>query len=154
MRPEAITFVPRNRLAPILSTPDGKSFIELVAEADRAVARIAPALTESLDSDVRALARLCHQDKADILGQGRDMGRLALRIVERARLAGRPDLADAAAGVWEMVDALTDRGVWHADALRVHADALGVLSAHGSEGSAIPQELLRLRDAIGAGPRS
>ncbi len=152
MRRQAITFVPRNRLAPILSSPGRKTFLELVAEAEKAVEEIAPVLTESLDSDVRALGRLCRQDESEIFGQGREIGRLALRIVESARLAGRPDLAEAANGVWEMIDALTERGVWHTDALRVHADALGVLSA-GGDGSSVTRDLLRLREAIGAGPR-
>jgi len=141
-------------MARILSGLDRKTFAEHVASAEKAVEAVRPVLVESLDDDVRALADLCRQDEADIFGQCREIGWRALGIVESARLAGRPALAETAKGVWEMVDALSDRGVWHTDALRLHADALTTLAhSNGPEGLALAQELTRMRDAIGAAAR-
>ena len=153
-RASSIEFVPRNRLSKILSGMDRKTFEAHVQNAEREVERIAPLLGESIEGDVRSLIRLCSQDEAGIFGQCREIGWLALRIVESARLARRPELAEAAKGVWEMVEALSDRGVWHTDALRLHADALQALTS-GSQidadgTAAIQRALLTMRAAIGA----
>ena len=153
-RASSVTFVPRNRMSRILSGLDRKSFAEHVAGAEEAVGAIAPILTASIEGDVQGLIRLCRQDEAAIFGQCHEIGRRALNIVESARLAGRPALAEAAQGVWEMIDALSGRGVWHTDALRLHADALGTLAAaeaNGPDGQATARALGRLREAIGAG---
>lgn len=153
-RASTVAFSPRNRLSAILSGTDRKTFAEHVATAEQAVQAIAPGLIEGLDDEVRALARLCRQDEAETFGQCREIGWLALSVVESARLAGRPGLASAAKGVWEMIDALSERGVWHTDALRVHADALAMLTdvEEGPDASAVTRELTRLRATIGAAP--
>jgi hypothetical protein len=152
-RAPSLAFVPRNRLAKILSAMDRKAFSEHVANAEREVERVAPSLGESLDEDVRGLIRLCRQPEAEIFAQCREIGWLALRIVEGARLAGRSQLAEAARGVWEMVEALSERGVWHTDALRLHVDAMQALISTtpiDAEGlAAIERELLKMRAAIG-----
>ena len=154
-RTSTIAFVPRNRMARILSGLDRKSFADHVAGAESALAEIAPAVAESIEGDVQTLIGLCRRDEAEIFGQCRDIGRLALTIVESARLAGRPALAEAAQGMWEMIDALSARGVWHTEALRLHVDALTALvpaAANGPEGLAMTHELLRMRERLGAGP--
>ena len=153
-RSSTVAFTPRNRLSDILSGPGQRTFAEHVASAEEAVEAVAPSLVERLEADVRALAGLCRQEEDAVFGQCREIGLLALTIVESARLAGRPGLALAAKGVWEMVDALTGRGVWHTDALRLHADALGTLIAAGDgpEGLAVAKELARMREALGAAP--
>lgn len=151
-RASTVAFTPRNRLSAILSGSGLRTFAEHVASAEEAVQTITPVLVERLEDDVRALAGLCRQEDDAVFGQCREIGLLALTIVESARLAGRPGLALAAKGVWEMVDALTGRGVWHTDALRLHADALGALIAAGDglEGLAVAKELARMREALGA----
>lgn len=153
-RASTVAFSPRNRLSAILSGVERKTFAEHVCSAEQAVRVIAPALVERLDDDVRALARLCRQDEAETFGQCREIGRLALSVVESARLAGRPGLASVARGVWEMIDSLSARGVWHTEALRVHADILAMLAAveEGPATSALARELTRLRETIGAAP--
>jgi hypothetical protein len=153
-RSPSIAFVPRNRLSKILSGMDRKAFAELVQNAEHEVQLIAPKLGESIGGDVQALIRLCRQDEANIFGQSREIGWLALRIVESARLADRPELAEAAEGVWEMIEALSARGVWHTDALKLHVEALQVLS--GDENvtldrrETITQALRTMRQTIGA----
>ena len=151
-RPSTVAFTPRNRLSAILSGSGLRPFAEHVASAEEAVQAVAPVLIGRLEDDVRALAGLCRQEEDAVFGQCREIGLLALTIVESARLAGRPGLALAAKGVWEMVDALTERGVWHTDALRLHADALGMLMAaeDGPEGLVVAKELARMREALGA----
>jgi hypothetical protein len=153
-RAPSVAFVPRNRLSKILTSLHRQAFAEHVAAAEREVERIAPILGESIESDVQALIRLCRQDEADIFAQSREIGWLALKIVESARLANRPELADAAEGVWEMISALSTRGVWHTEALRIHVEALLALtSAAGTDPSqrqAIARELVRMRAAVGA----
>lgn len=153
-RAPSVAFVPRNRLSKILSAMNRKAFAEHVENAEREVDRIAPILGESINGDVQSLIRLCRQDEATIFGQCSEIGWLALRIVESARLARRPELAEAAKGVWEMIEALSVRGVWHTDALRLHVDAMQALTSGapiGPEGLAtIERELLKMREAIGA----
>lgn len=156
MSPHApsVAFVPRNRLSKILTSLDRKAFSEHVENAEKEVEKIAPVLGESIEGDVQALIRLCRQDEADIFGQCREIGWLALRIVESARLAKRPELAEAAEGVWEMIDALSTRGVWHTEALRIHVEALLTLTseagADANQRAVIARELIRMRAAIGA----
>lgn len=153
-RAPSVAFVPRNRLSKILSSLNRKAFAEHIQAAEREVQRITPLLSESIEGDVLALIRLCRQDEADIFAQSREIGWLALKIVESARLAKRPGLADAAEGVWEMVEALTTRGVWHTEALRVHVEALLALTSERdldeSHRQVIARELLRMRAAVGA----
>jgi hypothetical protein len=133
---------------------DRRAFEALVQNAERAVERILPILSESIGGDVRSLIRLCRQDETEVFGQCREIGWLALRIVESARLAQRPELAEAAKGVWEMIDALSSRGVWHTDALILHADALEALSSEppmdAESIAAMLRALLAMRTAIGA----
>jgi hypothetical protein len=153
-RAPSVAFVPRNRLSKILSSLNRKAFAEHVEAAEREVERIAPILSESIEGDVQALIRFCRQDEADIFAQSREIGWLALKIVESARLACRPELADAAEGVWELVEALTARGVWHTEALRIHVEALLALTADTGldepDRRVIAGELLRMRTAVGA----
>lgn len=153
-RSPSVAFVPRNRLSKILSSQDRKAFAEHIECAKREVERVMPILSESIEDDVQALIRLCRQDEADIFAQSREIGWLALKIIESARLACRPELADAAEGVWEMIDALSSRGVWHTEALRVHVEALLVLSSRlevpAAERQVIARELLHMRAAVGA----
>lgn len=154
-REPSVTFVPRNRLAKILSGMNRKAFEEHVQNAEREVEQIAPILSESIEGDVQSLIRLCRQDEAEAFGQCREIGWLALRIVESAGLARRPELAEAAKGVWQMIEALSERGVWHTDALVLHSDALQALTSGpqmDAEGmAAMEQALLAMRTAIGAG---
>jgi hypothetical protein len=147
-------FLPRNRLSKILSGISRKAFQEHVENAEREVERIAPILGESIEGDVQSLIRLCRRDEAEVFGQCREIGWLALRIVESARLARRPELAEAAEGVWEMIEALSDRGVWHTAALALHADTLQALTSGPSidaqRTAAMLRALQAMRTAIGA----
>lgn len=149
-----VEFTPRNRLSKILAGAGGKTFEEHVESAELEVERVAGVLTESLDGDVQALILLCRQDETEVFGQCREIGWLALQIVEGARLANKHQLAQTAEGVWAMIEALGTRGVWHTDALRLHADALRAHSSATSidpEGlAAIERELAQMRMAIGA----
>lgn len=149
-----VFFVPHNRLAKIVSALDRRSFAEHVASAKQEVEAIAAVLAESLHGDVQILIRMCRQDEVDIFAQSREIGWLALRIVETARLTRREELARAAEGVWEMIEALAERGVWHTDALRLHVEALNALTTSvdiDDEGhSLMDQALIRMRQAIGA----
>lgn len=154
MSQHTVSFVPHNRLSKILSSIDKRSFAEHVARAEQEVEAVAAILAENLNGDVQILIRLCRQDEVEIFGQCREIGWLALRIVETARLGKREELARAAEGVWEMIEALSERGVWHTDALRLHVEALNALispdAADQEERAAIDQALLRMRQAIGA----
>ncbi len=153
-RAPTVAFVPRNRLSKILTSLNRKAFAEHVEAAEQEVERIAPILGESIEGDVQTLIRLCRQDEAEIFAQSREIGWLALKIVESARLAKRPELAEAAEGVWEMIDALSTRGVWHTEALRVHVEALLALTSEAgadpAHRQAIARELVRMRAAVGA----
>jgi hypothetical protein len=154
LRPPSVAFVPRNRLSKILTSLSRKAFIEHVENAEKEVERTAPILCQSIEGDVQALIYLCRQDEADIFAQSREIGWLALKIVESARLGRRLELADAAEGVWEMIHALSTRGVWHTEALKIHVEALLALTSKvgvdADQRRVIAGELIRMRAAIGA----
>lgn len=149
-------FVPSNRLSRLLHGLDRSRFAEHVSRAQSEVDRIAPALAATLHVDIRTLAALCRGDETAVFQNCRAIGLAALAVVESARLGGRPMVADAAAGLWEMIEALSSRGVWHSDALRLHADSLAALSAlpdKPEEAATILSELRRLRASVGAATR-
>lgn len=150
-RTQTIAFVPRNRLASVLTAPNRIDFAEHVTRAEKRVEEIRPALALALDDRIEALTRLCHQDEIVAFETCHEIGRAALAVMEGARLAGRDDLAEAAEGIWDMVLALSGQGVWHTDALRLHGAALITLSKcdRPEGGDAIVQELRRLRIVIG-----
>ena len=147
-------FWSESRLSVLLAdlTPDVA--LEYVLSAEREVERIAPHLGNGIQEDVLALIGMCCQDEAEIFSQCREIGHLALRIVESARLVRMMALADTAKGVWEMTEALSDRGVWHTDALKLHVKALQALASGTLIGvediATIQQELHRMRASIGA----
>jgi hypothetical protein len=58
-------------------------------------------------------------------------------ICEVAGSAGWPEIGQAARGIYELIEALVSRGVWHADALMVHVNAIALLNAH----SDLPPEM-------------
>ncbi len=153
-RKTAAAFVPHNRLAKVLFGMDRKAFEERVKNAEQEVERIVPSLSQSIKGEVQSLIRLCRQDEAEVFGQCREVGWLALSIVESASLAKRPELAEAAKGVWEMTEALSNRGVWHTDALVLHIDTLETLISgspiDADSRTAMVRELLAMRTAIGA----
>ncbi|MFY7852416.1 MAG: hypothetical protein ACOVQ6_11590 [Brevundimonas sp.] len=153
-RPQSVEFIPRNRLSKILAALNRKAFAEHVQNAEREVERLAPILGESIEGDVQALIFLCRQDETEIFANSFEIGWLALKIIESARIAQRPELANAAEGVWEMIDALSKRGVWHTEALRVHVEALLALSSEAGADAAqrqvIARALLKMRTAVGA----
>ncbi len=152
-RATTIAFVPRNPMARILSGPDRKSVAEHVTRAEQAVQALAPGLVAGLEEDAEALITLCRQREDEVFGRCSEIARLALGVVEMARLTGRTALAEVAEGVWEMIQALSERGAWHSDALRLHADALaGMVHGDGPNDCAITQELSRMREAIQARP--
>lgn len=151
-RSSAVVFNPRNRLSHILTATDRSGFVDHVRHAEQALGHLTPAMAKALDEQIQSLDRLCRGEEAEVFVACRDIGLAALTVVESARLAGRPDVADTAEGVWEMIDALSTRGVWHTDALRVHADALIALSSDtvpSDQSATIISELRRLRLAIG-----
>jgi hypothetical protein len=139
-RPQSVEFIPRNRLSKILAALNRKAFAEHVQNAEREVERLAPILGESIEGDVQALIFLCRQDETEIFANSFEIGWLALKIIESARIAQRPELANAAEGVWE--------------ALRVHVDALLALSSEAGADAAqrqvIARALLKMRTAVGA----
>ena len=152
-RARAVTFVPRNRLSAILAGEDGVSFADHISRAEAELTRVAPTLAAGLHDAIAALADLCRREEDVVFQACREIGHLALVIVETARLANRPDIASVAEGVWELITALTSRGVWHTQALRVHAEALATLASPAFDGPGqqdIAFELARLRAAIGA----
>lgn len=154
-RSSAVVFKPRNRLTQILTAADGTGFRDHVTRAERAIGELEVDISSGLQAQVAALSALCQGGEAEVFEACREIGLTALNLVESARLAGRPDVAQLAEGVWDMIDALTARGIWHTDALRVHAAALGLLLANSKPGgpaSAVIAELKRLRTAIGIQP--
>lgn len=151
-RSSAVEFKPRNRLAQILSRSGGSDFIDHVARAEKAIGDLAPKMSKGLKAQVETLSNLCLGSEAEVFEACREIGLSGLTLIESARLAGRWDLAEIAEGLWQMIDALTARGIWHTDALKAHVATLRLLSSDAGSPDLSPTliaELQRLRAAIG-----
>lgn len=74
-----------------------------------------------------------------------------MHIAEVAEGAGMKAVGSVARGICVMLDGLVSRGVWHADALRVHLRALAFLHVQSSQSAdlAIVEELRSLRSSFG-----
>ena len=145
--------VARTGLSRAMRGLDQSAGRRLVRRAETAVDVLAPALIAGLSADARDLAAACRADETVVFQTSGPIGRAALDLVEKARLAGHPRLAEAAEGLWEMIDALTRRGVWHTDALRLHAESLNVLataSPADARAASIIDALRSLRVGVGA----
>jgi hypothetical protein len=147
-------FIPRNRLAKMLTAAERRAFQEHVARAQAALDARKADVRERLKIDVAALLRMCAAPEEEVFAESAAIGWAASAVLEGAAAVGEAEIAEAAAGVWDIVEALRTRGVWHTEALQVQVQALRLLSSgralSAGERAAVADRLTRMRGVIGA----
>lgn len=146
-------FTPENRLAKILETLDGPTAAELVAEADGRVEKLSAAIQEYVQEKLQAILSFASQGEDVLFAECRTLSDAALNVAEVAGAAGMEAVGEVARGISAMVDSLLTSGVWHSDALKLHLDALALLSQGGvrssEESKMILARLRGMREAVG-----
>ncbi|MDP1737918.1 MAG: hypothetical protein Q8L23_10810 [Caulobacter sp.] len=150
---QARIFTPENRLARVLSSLQGATAEQLVANAEARVAGLETAIRAYVQDRLTPIMAYADLDEAALFARCQDLGAMSLDISEVAAAGGMVTIGEAARGISAMVEGLLDRGVWHTDALKLHLDALALLSQTPSPGAAqvkaIMDQLLTMRRSIG-----
>jgi hypothetical protein len=146
-------FLPENRLADFVGVVDGVLPNELVSAAEARVEDMRESLEEVIAATLEEMLALGMQPEELVFADCREISRLALEIAEIAGAAGMTSIGEAARGVRIMIDSLFLGGVWHSDALRLHFEALQLLSSEPRPGpdeeTAILARLQRMRQRVG-----
>lgn len=150
---QARIFTPENRLAGVLSSLQGVAPERLVADAEARVARLETAIRAYVGDRLTPIMAFADLSEAALFAGCQELGAMSLDISEVAAAGGMVAIGEAARGISAMVEGLLDRGVWHTDALKLHLDALVLLSQTPSPGAtqvkAIMDQLLTMRRSIG-----
>lgn len=150
---QARIFTPQNRLARVLSALQGAAPERLVADAETRVARLEMAICAYVRDRLAPIMAFADLDEAALFARCQELGAMSLDISEVAGAGGLVAIGEAARGISAMIEGLVDRGVWHTDALKLHLDALALLSQTPPPGAAqieaIMDQLLTMRRAIG-----
>lgn len=144
---------PENRLARTLGG-EGARFVEdMVQDAKGRVAALAPEIASFVAAEVRLILELGMQSEELVFADCREIADAALRVAEVAGAADRHAIGDAARGIRAMIEGLFRGGIWHSDALKLHVDALSLLSngprQSDEEEARILERLKRMRARIG-----
>lgn len=150
---QARIFTPENRLARVLASLQGSAPQQLVADAEARVAELGAAIRRYVQDRLGPIMAFGDLGEDVLFARCRELGAMSLDVAEVAGAAGMEAIGEAARGISAMVEGLVDRGVWHTDALKLHLEALSLLSqsAAPDEGQikAILDQLVTMRRAIG-----
>ena len=125
----AFLFKPDNRLEKILGGLDGTSSETLVARSEQRLVDMRESVRDHIREASAQIVDLADAAIEEVFAKCHALGDLALSICEVAHVAEWPAIGEAARGLYEMVEALVQRGAWHDGALKVHVDALRLLTS-------------------------
>ena len=78
------------------------------------------------------------------------LGAAALSVAEVAGAAGMAGVGEVARGICALTNAVRTKGFWHAEAVRVHINALSLLCQSGREDDgSVAKQLNTMRTALG-----
>ncbi len=135
-------FTPENRLSGIMGDPAGRTVRELIADADGRVSKLSDTIRQYVGEVREKILLLAHQPEDLIFAECKELATMACAICDVAAVAGLQHTGEAARGIYMMVDALLTRGVWHTDALKLHAHALALLSEEPAPSDAAVEQIL------------
>jgi hypothetical protein len=146
----ARVYNPPNRLAKVLIETGGRTAEEAVASAEAAIEELGSSLRAAVEVQVRRLLELHRSGEAALCSHAAELSDAAMKLVEIAGAARRPDLGDVARGVLAMFEHQPDAP--RADVIELHLAALALL--HGGAGAApaadvVLKRLHDLRAAVG-----
>jgi hypothetical protein len=142
----AFLFKPDNRMAQILGGENAMSSDALVARSEQRLIDLRGAMRDHIRKASAQIVIVADGPIEEVVAECHALGDLALSICEVAVVADWPDMGEAARGLYEMVEALMQRGAWHDGALKVHVDALRMLAAEPAPpAEAVGMVLAKLR---------
>lgn len=146
-------FMPHNRLAAVIGGDNDPTLGALARDAEARVATLKDRLRDHVHARCDEIARLAAGPEEQVFGDCLAIDRAALDVCEVAGAAGLVEIGEIARGLHEMARALVERGMWHADALRLHLDALVLMRSELRPGprdaEALVQRLATLRRQLG-----
>lgn len=149
----ARVFNPDNRLAKVLVTLGGVSSNELVKAADKRVTDLGGEIRTFVADELRLINAYADRPDDVLFAESAELGQRALNVSEVAGAAGLVAVGEVARGISSMVENLRNYGVWHADALRVHLNAMVLLTVRSGveagDEDVILGRLKGMRGAIG-----
>ena len=149
----ARVFSADNRLAKVVVTLGGINPTELVKAADKRVTDLHGDIRSYVSDELRLINAYVDRPDDVLLAESQDLGQHALNVSEVAGAAGLVAVGEVARGISSMVENLKTYGVWHADALRVHLNAMVLLSGRSGveagDEDVILGRLKGMRGAIG-----
>jgi hypothetical protein len=140
IKPRALTLP--NPLASAVDAATGNTARELVAEAAARVSALRPAIRLYVSLRLREIHAFGGESDEVLFAESRTLGDAALAVAETAGAAGMETIGEIAGGISAMVDNLLTQGAWHSDALRLHIQALSLVS-QAADGDA-PEDRLML----------
>lgn len=143
-------FAAENRLSKALS-PKGCTSAELVGFADDRVKQLEGEIRAYVRDKLDLIVAFTSLDEDLLFGESRQLGEHALSVADVAGAAGMAGVGEIARGISSMVENLLSSGIGHADALRLHLNAIALLSRRAESDSAEEEVVLaRLRGMRGA----
>lgn len=141
----AKVFDPENRLASLTSNPEAPLFEHLVLQAEQRAASAGADMRGELERAVESVLAYRELAEETLFGECLQVASKALAVAEIAAFAGSPAVGRAAAGLYEMIELLVERGAWHTGALALHLEALRTLSGAAAEPAKVERTLEELR---------
>ena len=143
----------KNPISEALLSKDGPTAARMVADADKRVALLADRIEAFVASRVALLATWTEQPEDALFSDYETLGRPSRDIAEVAEAAGMDTVGAVAQGLSVLLEGFSNRGIWHAEALRIHLRALALLHNQSpkpeSADVTVVEELRALRLSLG-----
>ena len=123
----ARVFTPKNRLHSVLMDPYASTAADLVAAAERNVAKLKPNLQAAVERHLADFMRVA--DRSEQAADSEALGAAAAGIAELAAACDMAAVGEAARGAYAMLTAQRKAGVWRAEAFSAHVNALRLLAS-------------------------
>jgi hypothetical protein len=150
---KARVFDVENPLAKVICTLGGELPAKLVETADREVAKLHSIIRDYVRDEVAAILIYSSAGEDLLFADSERLGQHALNVAEVAGAAGLDGIGEIAAGINSLIENLRESGLWRPEALRLHLDALTLVSQGGAidrSGEGLVLRRLRaMRQAIG-----
>ncbi|MDP1631204.1 MAG: hypothetical protein Q8L66_07270 [Caulobacter sp.] len=126
-------FAVENRLAKAVQSETGPRICDLVAAADRRLETMSESTRRFVAGKLDELAPYAGASNDTLLGEFGVIARIASHIAGVADAGGLKAIGAITQGIVAMADSWASDGLWHAGALRLHLDSLGLASSVGGE---------------------
>lgn len=146
-------FQPHNPLADIIGGPEDPTTTSLTRDAETRVLGLRDQIRAHVAQQHAILARLAGGPEEVIFANCLEIGRAARAISDVAGAADLESAGEAARGIFALISALSCKGIWHTDALKLHVDALALFNSdsppNNRDAAQMLTRLKSMRDWVG-----